>query len=921
MQTGSSEIHADVLSPDGCPRAGRAICALVAKTGGDDERLWLPLLTHLKDTASVIEYLAANWLPESYCRCLGLDRDDFLKLASAAALLHDIGKSTRLFQNRITERRPALRDMLLSAGLNAEFQPNTRTDTNVPHAAAGGEMLRLYDFGDSLACIVGAHHGKPENRMALSFCEYTPVSFGWTGDGDRNTPWGKTQEQLMQWALQQLGISSGEDLPECSMAAQMLLTGLVIMADWIASNTAYFPLITTDEIPTDYDTGRAARALEKLHLPSPWNISDSWKDGNYFRDRFGFEANDVQKRAERLAAEMPAPGVMILEAPMGHGKTEAALAAAEILMNRFHLGGAAFFLPSQATSNAMFTRMTRWAKHQPDALRVAVELAHGLAEFNADFSQLQEGSVQIVQDEAGSDALVIHSFFRGRKTKLLAGLVVGTVDQLLMAALKQKHVMLRHLGLAGKVVIIDECHAYDAYMNTYLDRVLDWLGAYNVPVILLSATLPGKRRSQLLQAYLGRKKAVGAEFEACREYPLLSWTAETKAFLAPIPPEGKSRRVWIQRSEEADAIREAGRALQHGCVGIIVNTVKRAQALLHLLEQEYPDAVILMDHSRFLSPDRLEHEAAILERVGKTSSAQTRKGVLVIGTQVLEQSLDLDFDLLITDLCPMDLLLQRLGRLHRHTRPRPPALDKARCLVLGAGAEIDSGSSAVYGDYLLLRSRELLPEVICLPEDIPVLVQKTYEEALWSPEPDDQYRKARGEYLLAQEKQRRNADVYRLERPSRGPYPDTIMGLMDNSPGFSDAQARAAVRDGAAAIEVLVVQRTEDGSMALLSGPEKGARYRSDTQPSAEEARAISAQRLRLPAFFSRGCLADAVIGELELQTRKAVPMWLQLPMLEGELFLILDPDGSAVLADKKLYYDSRTGLTEMEETHERDGI
>ena len=144
---------------------------------------------------------------------------------------------------------------------------------------------------------------------------------------------------------------------------------------------------------------------------------------------------------------------------------------------------------------------------------------------------------------------------------------------------------------------------------------------------------------------------------------------------------------------------------------------------------------------------------------------------------------------------------------------------------------------------------------------------------------------------------------------------------MDDSQGLSDAQAHAAVRDGSAAIEVLVMQRTEDGCMALLSGPEKGARYRADTQPSVEEARAIAAQRLRLPAFFSRSYLVDAVIGELELQAGRSMPMWLQQPMLEGELFLILDQDGSAALAGKKLYYDPKTGLTEVEETHEREGI
>lgn len=245
---------------------------------------------------------------------------------------------------------------------------------------------------------------------------------------------------------------------------------------------------------------------------------------------------------EQVAGTVKTPGVMILEAPMGHGKTEAALAAAEILMNRFGLGGAAFFLPSQATSNAMFTRMTQWARHQPDAVRVAVELAHGQAELNAEFACLESGHVQIEQGEADGDPLQTHAFFRGRKTKLLANLVVGTVDQLLMAALNRKHVMLRQLGLIGKVVILDECHAYDAYMNTYLDRVLNWLGAYHVPVILLSATLPGQRRAELLRAYLRKKKPVDTAIAACQDYPLLSWTENKTVHMAAVSAQGCSPR-------------------------------------------------------------------------------------------------------------------------------------------------------------------------------------------------------------------------------------------------------------------------------------------------------------------------------------------------------------------------------------------
>ena len=893
----------------------KAMYALAAKTNPENACLWLPLTVHLKDTSCVMEHLLEKWLPEHYSEYLGLSREEFFILAIAAAFCHDVGKSTKIFQRLITAQRPELCERLQRCGLETDFkQPK-----NIPHAAAGAELLRCHGYGNSLAAIVGAHHGTPEERKLIEFCEEMPKEFGWDKCGGRDTSWGSVQEALLRW----ISMQTEMQLPECSMTAQMALSGLVIMADWIASNTAYFPLIPIEEMPQTYDRHRAENALRKLHLPKPWCVSEDWRSGNYFVRRFGFTANRVQEQVERIASKMPAPGVMILEAPMGQGKTEAALAAAEILMNRFHLGGAAFFLPSQATSNAMFTRMTRWAKHQPDAKEVAVELVHGQAELNPDFLRLSEGSVQIDLGGNQNDSLMVHAFFRGRKTKLLANLVIGTIDQLLMAALKRKHVMLRHLGLTGKVVIIDECHAYDAYMNTYLDRVLNWLGAYNIPVILLSATLPGKRRSELLYAYLGKAKADNPRIESSQNYPLLCWTAGETPCMEAILPEDSARNVKIQKIDEAQVIDTAGEALQEGCVGIIVNTVSRAQTLRALFQNRYPDAEILMDHSLFLTPDRLEHEEKILRRIGKQSDSTQRRGVLVIGTQVLEQSLDLDFDLLITDLCPMDLLLQRIGRLHRHNRIRPFGLEQPRCLVIGAQGELDSGSCAVYQAYYLLRTRELLPEVIRLPEDISPLVQKTYNPALWSPKPSEAYEQARQVCLLAEGKQKQDAKAYRLRKPSRNKRytaSNTIQGLLDDTPGLTELRAQAAVRDGNAAIEVLVVQQADAGFVKLLSGAQKGMQYRMDTQPSADEARVIATQMLRLPSFFSKSYHSDAVIEELEKNARQ-LPLWTQTPYLEGALFLILDCNGTTELAGKQLQYDSQIGLIERRETDGRDCV
>ena len=400
---------------------------------------------------------------------------------------------------------------------------------------------------------------------------------------------------------------------------------------------------------------------------------------------------------------------------MGVGKTEAALAAAEILAARFGAGGIFFGLPTQATANGIFGRLVQWADNQPDRLLKCIRLAHGMAELNEEYIRLQEQTVPVEDDwddsETNEHRVQVHQWFRGSKQALLACFVIGTVDQLLMAALKQKHVMLRHLGLAGKVVIIDECHAYDAYMNRYLDRTLEWLGWYRVPVILLSATLPARRRAELVEAYQQKRtSAPDAPWKTSCGYPLLTWTDGEEVRQTTIPLDTPSRTVQtVPLTEDGlpGFLREKMQA--GGCAGVIVNTVKKAQAVARMLREALPEKEVQVFHAQFLMPDRAAREQELMERIGKRSTPVRRDGLIVVGTQVLEQSLDIDFDVMVTELCPMDLLLQRIGRLHRHTwRSRPQPMQAAVCAVLDTGEDaFDEGSAAVYGKWLLWRTREL----------------------------------------------------------------------------------------------------------------------------------------------------------------------------------------------------------------------
>lgn len=482
--------------------------------------------------------------------------------------------------------------------------------------------------------------------------------------------------------------------------------------------------------------------------------------------------------------------------------------------------------------------------------------------------------------------------------------------------------MLRHLGLAGKVVVIDECHAYDAYMNCYLDRALTWLGRYKVPMILLSATLPAKRRVELVRAYLNGRTAPDGPWKTCRGYPLLTWTDGKRVEQTTIPLETEPRRVEtfpLTEEQLTDTLRSALR--EGGCAGVIVNTVKKAQAIAARLRAELPEFEVVVFHAQFLMPDRAAKEEALMKRIGKHSTPEQRDKLIVVGTQVLEQSLDIDLDFLVTELCPMDLLLQRIGRLHRHenrTRPRPVA--QARCAVLDTGTEdFDEGSKAVYGEWLLWRTRKFLPTAITLPHDIAPLVQDVYG---WEPDPlpvSPQSTAARAEYEKAQQIKMGKAKTFTILPPEehrKRPSLNTLDNWMDDVGAVSDNGARAAVRDGDPSIDVLVLMRDAAGNVRFLPDEtgHPGACVPTDEPPQPEMALQIARQKLRLPGYFSKRWSVEQTIDALEARNREVFGLWQQSPLLRGELILLLDDHLTAQLAGQVLQYDRENGLTYRKE-------
>lgn len=879
---------------------------------------------HSRDTAGIMKKLLARWLPASVLTATsGLSVEDSERLLIFMGLMHDIGKATVAFQKKISPCINSLTDRLADSGLPVD-DIKLMYAGKTPHPIAGETILLQLGCPSSVAGIIAAHHGKPESLATdpqQSFMVYGRNYYGKSLEA-----WRPVWEEWLEYSLQYAGYQSINELPEVDMSAQVLFSGILIVADWIASNTTFFPLLPVDQNPDEnIYPARVRNAWQRLHFPDALKMEATEYDAELFEETFGFIPNAVQEATIRTAAEGLLPGIMILEAPMGIGKTEAALGTAEILATRRGSGGLFFGLPSQATANGLFPRILSWAEQVTGDSGHAIELLHGTAELNETFKLLISDTGRIYED-AGDETIIAHPWFHGRKTGLLADFTVGTIDQLLMAALKQKHVMLRILGLVSKVVVIDECHAYDAYMNYYLDRVLNWLGRYRVPVILLSATLPASRRKELIDAYLQGKGIVNAGINesGLNEYPQLTWTVGKDVHQRKISQDGRRKSVqlqWVNCDLLVEVLKPAVTA--DGCIGIVVNTVAKAQALYDELSVAFPQCEIILFHSRYTVSDRALKEKAVLRVAGKNTRQKDRKKKIIIGTQVLEQSLDIDFDLLITELCPMDLLLQRIGRLQRHERAdRPEFFNDAKCLLLSGESDDDiysKGSAAVYGEWLLARTYQLLPERLCLPTDIPTLVQAVYEApdiATLTEEERDFYRV----FDHGREKAKSKADSFCVSPPPKEQSGrrrrKSFAGWLDMSYD-SSMDGTAAVRDSGDTLEVIMLIRRKDQLFSIITGEERELVLYPDICPSLSEKDMLMKQKIRLPGIFSQKWNVHLTLRSLKESTEDLLREWRMDRQLAEELYLILDESGTCVLQNYIIHYDPDRGMEYRREESE----
>ncbi len=657
-------------------------------------------------------------------------------LVGALAALHDIGKITPGFQRKCVKW---LEDNELNAvDRNGCWDTLTESDhSKVSHALIQSHLVECgvdRKTAKYVSAGLGAHHGRINPASDRGYKPQKAISephsnIDWDAARKANAHkvWNRFLANSTQFSLT-------EDSPSL-----WWLAGITAVADWIGSDERFFPPNKNNK-PIDIK----AIALNALYAIGFGKVR--FIRGLSFHDLFHdpkepekiWTPNEMQ---EKTCSKVSGAGVYVVEAPMGMGKTEAALWAAYHLLISGKATGIYFALPTQATSNRIHLRMDdflgRIAPETP-----ASRLIHGNSWLMVNDCGIQPLPT-VKQSVPSNDAQTGRDWYASAKRALIAPFGVGTVDQALLGVVAAKHFFVRHFALAGKVVILDEVHSYDLYTGTLIDKLIASLEGLGCTVIVLSATLTGKRLGQIVSA------PENDSLDGNLAYPLISGRNEGEPIepAAAAPPKSQSVKIDFITSEKA-AAEAITIARNGGAVLWICNTIDAAQKQYRffgqLEQREFPLGLL---HSRFPFWLREELENEWMERLDK--SGKKRSGCILVSTQVVEQSVDLDADLLITELAPTDMLLQRLGRLWRHERGQRP-VDEPRLCIINEQKSLKEfqnmpskeiintlGSKAyVYDPFVLLRSLEIWQnrKKIIVPKQIRALIESTYQDRSDDPE-------------------------------------------------------------------------------------------------------------------------------------------------------------------------------------------
>jgi CRISPR-associated endonuclease/helicase Cas3 len=725
--------------------------ALWAKSSKKNVHTGHPVIAHLLDVAAsawAILELEPESTKERYAQDLGLPQDQAISWVLVLIALHDIGKISPAFQQlwdyglerlvqtepkfdwRGKKKNPAYPEYVSHSLISQEVLPFLLREKNFHR--------KLASSVGGVADAVGCHHGFRADSLAKAEKESEK------GIGI----WDNVRKEVFDVVIETIGATTLPTVQKLSAPAFMRLAGLTSFADWIGSS--FYPDFKFDGFEHDvvgYWEKSKLFARERVKTLG-WTKREILVSGNQPLEKIFeylvresnkiFVPRSLQTEIKKLLDGVNKPTLLLIEAAMGEGKTEVAFYAYLRLQADNHHRGLYIALPTMATGNQMFRRTAKFlnAQAKDREIPVDLQLLHGATQLNELFQQLQ-GKIQTNIDDQTEqfDNVAAREYFTHKRQALLSEYGVGTVDQALLTILNIKWQFVRLWGLGNRVVVIDEVHAYDTYTSELVLTLVRWLHALGSSVILMSATLPKASRKKLLEAYGG----TNVETEC---YPRIYKVSDSQTALATFEGDQK-RKVTIQIKAIGSDLNGIVTLLEEelkngGCAVCIMNTVDRAQELYRKLSQ----SKTYLFHARFPAEDRAERENQVIELFGEeaTRAKDTRpERAVLIATQVVEQSLDLDFDLMVSDLAPADLLLQRAGRLWRHQREKTDRPIKHPVLYI-AGLKHQNELpdlqthywDKIYAPYILYKTWEILKsrETIELPTHIDPLVQQVYDGKL-----------------------------------------------------------------------------------------------------------------------------------------------------------------------------------------------
>ena len=676
---------------------------------------WHPLVFHSLDVAACGKALLESqpsWL-ESISMLSRLSKPELQQWIVFLLALHDVGKFADGFQSRCPEWMENLQ------GRISNVSQDTRHDTlgyellmthlpvwlgRADMAKRGGSLLRPW-----LAAVAG-HHGRPP-RNDRGGVLVSRNQFPHNVLGDIKTYVNELASLLLAngCTLPIVEQCDGEGLKQASWP----LAGLAVAADWLGSNTGWFhyrePDLSLAEYWEQIAKPVARRAVCESGMGSP-----SIAPFGGVRNLFGIEPTALQTWAETVSLPV-GPQIFVLEDLTGSGKTEAALTLAARLAGSGHGQGVYVALPTMATADAMFDRIRKhdvWRRFFAGG-EPQLALAHSADWLKLRLEEINHRDTGYGHGEELSASRTCTTWLSdSRKKALLADYGVGTIDQALLSILPVRHQSLRLLGLSTKVLIVDEIHACDSYTGELLERLLHFHTALGGSAILLSATLPHAQRTRYLKAFASGSGSSIRPPES-RAYPLATHLHTFKLTEQPIEARADvSRRVFVDTVHDEETVqrRLADTVNRGGCAVWIRNTVVDAADAWHKWNALHPDHLATLFHARFALADRLRIGESVLHDFGPGSTRETRSGRLVIATQVVEQSLDVDFDDMVTDLAPIDLVVQRAGRLQRHVRDaRSNRLHARNCHDGRGGARLAVFMPEVEGETKRSWLTNLLP--------------------------------------------------------------------------------------------------------------------------------------------------------------------------------------------------------------------